>query len=79
MSAERLLQVLYKSRSAIKPVYVPDVAYEIGLSSKEAIQAWAYLKENNFIKTFSLPYAATINDKGIAEVENPTHFSDSKH
>lgn len=76
MSAERLLQVLYKARFAIKPVYVPDVAYEIGLSPQEAQDAWAYLKQQGFIKTFTLPYAASINDNGIAEIEHPSHFAE---
>lgn len=79
MSAERLLQVLYKARRAIKPVYIPDVAYEIGLSPQEAKDAWSYLKEKDFIKTYSLPYAATINTKGIDEVEHPDHFSKTEH
>lgn len=74
-SAERLLKVLYRSRLAIKPVYVPDVAYEMGLSAKDALDAWAYLKEQGFIKTFALAGAAIINEKGVAEVETPSHFS----
>jgi hypothetical protein len=79
MKAERLLKALYEARRQIKPVYVPDVAYQIGLSQQEAKEAWTYLKEKKFIKTFSLPFAAVINEAGIGEVENPVHFSETKH
>lgn len=70
-NAKQLLKLLYDARTKLKPVYVPDVVYQLGIGQKEAIAAWEYLRDQKLIKTYALPYAATINEAGVAKVENP--------
>lgn len=68
-NAMRLLKLLYEARAKLKPVYLPDIAYELGMSKEEVFAGWEYLREQQLIKTFALKYAATINAAGIAKVE----------
>lgn len=68
-NAMRLLKVLYDARNKLKPVYLPDIAYELGISKEEVAAGWEYLRDQQLIKTFALKYAAVINDAGIAKIE----------
>lgn len=68
--AMRLLKLLYDARLKLKPVYIPDVAYELGIGKKEACASWEYLRDQKLIKTYALQYAATISEAGIEKVKS---------
>ena len=68
--AMRLLALVRdRTEHTPEPVFVADLASPGGLSISEAEAAWRYLQENSLIDTFSLPYTARINARGIDRLE----------
>jgi hypothetical protein len=68
--ALRMLQVIYdRTKSSEEPVDTDRIAAELGLNQSDGRAAWAYLKDKNLIRTFSLPYTARINAPGVDAIE----------
>ena len=66
--ALRLLQGLYDAtRAKTEPVLIDEL--ETGLSEQDLKAAWHYLKDRGLIRTFSIPYTASINAAGIDAIE----------
>ncbi len=49
---------------SVEPVFVHDLAAELGLGQRDAERAFSYLAEKGWLDTFRLPFAARINAKG---------------
>jgi predicted acyl esterase len=64
--ALRLLQAIYdKTHDTSNPVFVAQLASDVGLSETEAQASWRYLSEKGLIKTFSIPYTARITNQSL--------------
>jgi hypothetical protein len=66
--AMRLLQAIYDAtRSQAEPVFISML--NTGLVQADAEAAWRYLKDRALIDTFSIPYTAHINGRGVDAIE----------
>jgi hypothetical protein len=66
--ALRLLKALYEAtRNKTDPVLIDGI--ETGLSGEDLKAAWQYLKDRGLIRTFNIPYTASINAAGIDAIE----------
>jgi hypothetical protein len=66
--ALRLLKALYDAtRNKTEPVVIDEI--EAGLSEEDLKVAWHYLKDRGLIRTYSIPYTASINAAGIDAIE----------
>ena len=66
--ALRLLKSLYDAtRAKTEPVLIDEI--ETGLSEEELKAAWHYLKDRGLIRTYSIPYTASIDAAGIDAIE----------
>jgi hypothetical protein len=75
VKAMRLLQALYDAtRSQTEPVFISTLS--IGLPEKEAQVAWHYLKDRGLIRTYGIPYTATISAAGIDAIEGAKRSPD---
>jgi hypothetical protein len=75
--AMRLLKALHEqSKTTSDPVFAEHLAKFAGLTEQEAQRAWHYLKDKQLIQTFSLPYTARINARGIDAIEDAEQHPD---
>jgi hypothetical protein len=66
--ALRLLKALYDAtRAKTEPVAIDEI--EMSLSEEDLTAAWHYLKDRALIRTYSIPYTASINAAGIDAIE----------
>jgi hypothetical protein len=71
--AMRLLALMReRTEHTHEPVRVAELAAACQLSTSEAEAAWRYLCDIGLIDTFSVPYTARINAKGIDALESET-------
>jgi len=64
--ARRLLALVReRTEHSHEPVFVTELAAACQLSKEESEAAWRYLRDYGFIHTFSIPYTARINARGI--------------
>jgi hypothetical protein len=70
-----LLQALYDAtRSQTEPVFINTL--DTGLVQADAEAAWRYLKDRALIDTFSIPYTARINARGLDAIEGAKRSPD---
>jgi hypothetical protein len=75
----RFLKALYDYRkTSSDPALAEHLAKLAGLTEQEAQYAWSYLKDKELIETFSLPYAARINARGIDGIEEAEQHPDQR-
>jgi hypothetical protein len=68
--ALRLLGAIYaNTRETDTPVFVSQLAPELGLSEEEANTAWRYLRDKQLVETFNIRYTARPNARGIDRIE----------
>ena len=72
-----LIKVSTTPNAANTPVFVASLAPDCGLTEQEAQDAWHYLRDKGYIRTYKLPYAATISASGIDFVEKGAHPSEA--
>lgn len=71
--AMRLLALVReRTEHTHEPVFVNQLAGACQLSTSEAEAAWRYLHDLDLIATFSVPYTARINAKGIEALDSGT-------
>lgn len=71
VTSHKLLNAIYKqTKGKEEPIFVTQIANEVGLNEDEVKAAWRYLRDKKLIDIFSIPYTARINAKGIDEIEN---------
>jgi len=69
--ALRLLKRVYdRTRDRTEPVFVAELAQDVGLTEDESQAAWYYLKDKGLIQTYNLRYAARVNAAGIHAIED---------
>jgi hypothetical protein len=74
--AMRLLAVVReRTESTNEPVVVAQLASACQLSMPETQAAWSYLRDHSLIETFSIPYTARINARGIDALDETSPAS----
>jgi hypothetical protein len=77
--ASRLLKSIYdRTRDRNEPIFVTELAAEVGLTEDEVQAGWRYLKDTGRIDTFNIPFTARINGKRINEIESVQRHQDQK-
>jgi hypothetical protein len=75
--AFRLLKGIYdRTRDKASPIFVAELAAEVGLTKSESEAAWRYLRDRRLIETFNLDYTARINATGIDAIEQAKSHPD---
>jgi hypothetical protein len=68
--ALRLLEAIYEqTRSREEPVFIDQIAGQLGIYIDDARAAWRYLADKGLIQTFSVLYTARISAKGVDAIE----------
>lgn len=77
LMALRLLAAIHeRTRNTDQPIFVAEVAPQLGLSDDEVQAAWRYLRDKRLIETFNLDYAARINAYGTDLIEKAEQHPD---
>jgi hypothetical protein len=63
-NAFRLLQAIESESAGDVPTFAVDVGKRIGMPEPEAIAAFGYLKDKNLIRSYAVPYTASVSAYG---------------